>query len=56
MIKKVKDTVPLTCVKEDLNGGEIVGTFCEKELQEATQTEFRIEKVIKKKDYKLYDK
>ena len=33
----------------DLNGGEIIGTFDEKELQKTNQHEFRIEKVIKKK-------
>ena len=31
MIKKVKNTVPWTL--EELNGEEIVGTFCENELQ-----------------------
>ena len=33
VIKKVKNTVPLTYVISDLNGEEIVGTFYEKELQ-----------------------
>ena len=34
VIKKVKNTVPLTCghVFSDLNGEEIIGTFSEKEL------------------------
>ena len=36
---------------EDLDGEEIVGTFQEKELQKTNQTEFRIEKMIKKKGY-----
>ena len=31
--KKVKNTVPLTYLVEDLNGEEIIGTFYEKELQ-----------------------
>ena len=31
----------------DLNGEDIIGTFYEKELQEANQKEFKIEKVIK---------
>ena len=34
----------------DLNGEEIIGTFYEKELQETNQTEFKIEKVIKRKE------
>ena len=49
VIKKVKNTVPWTCVINDLNGDEIVGTFYEKELQKTDKQEFRIEKVIKKK-------
>ena len=56
VIKKVKNTVPWTYVFNDLNGEEIIGTFCEKELQKTNQQEFRIEKVIKKKDDKLYVK
>ena len=56
MIKKVKNTVPWTCVINDLNGKEIVGTFYEKELQKTNQKEFRIEKVTKRKGNKLYVK
>ena len=52
VIKKVKNTVPWTYLINDLNG-KIIGTFYEKELQKTNQQEFRIEKVIKKKDYKL---
>ena len=33
MIKKVKNTVPWTCVVSDLKGEKIVGTFYENELQ-----------------------
>ena len=33
IIRKIKDTVPWTCVISNLNGQEIVGTFYEKELQ-----------------------
>ena len=51
VIKKVKNTVPWTYVINDLNGDEIIGTFYEKELQKT-----RIEKVIKRKGYKLYVK
>ena len=56
VIKKVKNTVPWTYVINDLNGEEIIGTFYEKELQKTNQKEFRIEKVIKRKDDKLYVK
>ena len=56
MIKRVKNTVPLTYVINDWNGEEIVGTFYEKELKKTNQQEFRIEKVIKKKEDKLYVK
>ena len=54
MIKKVKNTAPLTYVINDLNGEGIFGTFYENELQKADQEEFRIEKVIKRKGDKLY--
>ena len=56
VIKKVKNTVPWTYVINDLNGEEITGTFCEKELQKTNQEEFRIEKVIRRKGDKLYVK
>ena len=56
VIKKVKNTVPWTYVINDLNGGDIIGTFYEKELQKTNQQEFRIEKVIKRKGDKLYVK
>ena len=59
MIKKFKNTVPWTVIN-DLNGKEIVGTFYEKKsftkiysLQKTNRKEFRIEKVIKRKDGKL---
>ena len=38
------------------NGEEIVGIFCEKEFQKTNQTQFRVEKEIKKKWDKLYVK
>ena len=44
---KIKNTVPWTCVINELNGEEITGTFYENELQKTNQKEFRIEKVIK---------
>ena len=43
-------------VINDLNGEEFTGTFYEKELQRMNQKEFRIGKVIKRKDDKLYVK
>ena len=56
VIKKIKSTVPWTCVISELNGEEIAGSFYEKELQRTDQKEFRIEKEIKRKDDKLYVK
>ena len=50
MIKKVKIR---TYVISDLDGGEIVGRIYKKELRKGNQKEFRIEKVIKRKDHKL---
>ena len=55
VIKKIKNTVPWTYVINDVDGEEIIRTFYEKELQKINQQEFRIEKVIKKKE-KLYVK
>ena len=40
----------------DLRSEEIVGTVYEKELQKTNQTEFRVKKVIKRKDNKLHVK
>ena len=56
VIKKNKNTIPWTYVINYLNGKEIIGTFYGKELQGTNQQEFRIEKVIKRKGYKLYVK
>ena len=56
VIIKVKNTVPWTYAVHDLNGNKIIGIFFEKELQKTNQQEFRIEKVIKRKDDKLYIK
>ena len=56
VIKKVKNTVPWSYDLNDVNGEEITGTFYEKELQKSNQEEFRIEKVIKRKDDKIYVK
>ena len=43
-------------VVNDLNGEEIIGTFYEKEVQKPNQEEFTIEKVIMKKENKLFVK
>ena len=39
----------MTYVVSDLNGEEITGSFCAKEVQKASQEKFRIEKVLKRK-------
>ena len=56
VITKVKNTVPLTYVTSYLKVKETVGTFYKKELQKANQKEVTVEKVIKRKDHKLYIK
>ena len=56
VVSKMKNTVPWTCVINDLNGEEIIETFHEKELQKTNQKESRIEQVIKRKGDKLYVK
>ena len=56
MIKKVENNVLWIYVISDLNGEKILRTFYEKEFQKTNQREFRVGKVIKKKDYKLYVK
>ena len=56
IVNKVQNTVPWTYLINDLNGEEIKGSFYEKELQKTNQKKFRIEKVIKNKDDKLYVK
>ena len=43
-VSKIKTAVPWTCVINDLNGEEIIGTFYEKELQKTNQKEFKIKK------------
>lgn len=58
VIKRGKNTVWWTNVISHLDGGEIAGTFYEKDLQKTNQTVFKIEKVTKKKviSYKLSGK
>ena len=48
--------MPWTYLISDLNGEEIVGMFYKEELQMTNQTEFRVEKVMKRKEDKLYVK
>ena len=56
LAKLKKKTVPWTYVINDLNGEEIAGIFYKNELQKTNQKNFKIEKVIKKKENKLYVK
>ena len=45
--------IPQTYVMNDYNDKEIDRTFYKKELQQTNQAEFRVQKVIKRKDDKL---
>ena len=56
LIKKVKNTTPWIYVSSGLNSEDIAGTFNEKDLQKTNQTKFTIEKVIRRKGYRLYVK
>ena len=49
----IKNAVPWTYVINNLIGENIVGTFCEKELQKTNKKGFRTEKIIKRKRNKL---
>ena len=49
MIKKIKNTLCWTYVISDLKDEEIVRTSDEKQQQKTNQTEFIVEKVIKRK-------
>ena len=48
--------MPRAYIISDLNEEEVVETFHEKELQKTNKKRFRIEKVIKRKDDKIYIK
>ena len=48
--------MPWIYVITNLKGEELVGKFCEKELQKTSQNEFRFEKLIKRKGHELYIK
>ena len=52
----IKKIVPRTYVISDLSEQGIVGTFYKKRLQKPNQKEFKVEKVIKGNDDKLYVK
>ena len=56
VINKIQNTVPWTYLVNDLNGEKTKSSFYEKELQKTDQKEFRIEKVIRNKENKLYVK
>ena len=56
IIIKIKNKVLRTYAISDLNSKPITGSFYEKELQKINQKGFRIEKVLKRKDDKLYVK
>ena len=56
VVSKIKNTVPWTYIVSDLNGEKITGGFYEKELQKTSQENFRIKKVLKRKEDKLYVK
>ena len=56
VVSKIKNTVPLTYVINDVNGEPITGSFYEKELPKTSQEKLSIEKVLKRKGDKLYFK
>ena len=56
VVSKIKNTVPWTYVLSNLNGEIIAGSFYRKELRKTSQKKLRIEKVLKRKDNKLYVK
>ena len=51
---KTKNTFPWTDLTSDLNGKKIDETFYGQELQQTNQKEFRIEKIIKRKDNVIF--
>ena len=56
LMKKVKNTLPWTCVISDQRGEEILGTFYDKELRKTNEKVFRVKTVTKRKDDRLYIK
>ena len=55
-VSKIKDAVPWTYVISDLNDESITESVYKKELQKTDQEKFWIEKVTRRKCYKLYVK
>ena len=53
---KTKNTFPWTDLTSDLNGKKIDETFYGQELQQTNQKEFRIEKIIKRKDNVIFQR
>ena len=54
IISKINNKVPWTYFISDMNVEDVTRCFYEKELQNTNQEIFRIEKIIKRKDNKLY--
>ena len=54
VITKFKNSFTWTYVISDLKGEEIVGTLYGKVLQKTNQKEFRVEKLIKRKDDRIH--
>ena len=55
-MKKLKRTILQSYLIEQLKGEEIIENIYKKELQKTNQKEFRIEKIFKRKDNKLFIK
>ena len=53
MIKNLKNTAPWRYIVNEFNGEELIGPFCEKELQRINQKEFRMENVTERKGNNL---
>ena len=56
IVNEIKNTVPWTYTINDLNEEKVIETLYEKELQKTNQKEFRIEKLLTRKDDKFYVK
>ena len=56
IVNEIKSTVPWTYTINDLNEEKVIETLYEKELQKTNQKEFRIEKLLTRKDDKFYVK
>ena len=56
IVSEIKNMVPWTYASSDLNGEEITRSFYGKALEKTNQKEFRIEKILERKNDKLYVK